>query len=205
MTFNDLSDELANFVRKKRRQARLSQKELAEKVNISQSAVAAIERADAVRLKTVFKIFQTLQLHQELAQVFDFLKAEREGFSKSMEKKLQAIDELKAGVGLGENNESAARLRLTQGNINNGHIYLSSIIDHFPKSSIGGANKSEVAPNLLTIDAGLDEPICTDIAGDKKIFRSRQWVKEFFMKYRLKAGSTVTIRRLGKFKYLIRP
>jgi len=82
-------------------------------------------------------------------------------------------------------------IELTQGNINNNHLYLSNIIDFFPNASIGGSNDNELGTQTLEIHCGIVEPVFTDIAGDKKIFRKRSWVGEFFKSHALSEGSKV--------------
>lgn len=92
-------------------------------------------------------------------------------------------------------------IQLSQGNINNNHIYLSSVISFFPKESIGGANKTSLAPKMLTIDTGIEESVQTDIAGDKKIFRDRAMIRRFMQVKRLKAGDSVQIQRTGDLAF----
>lgn len=95
-------------------------------------------------------------------------------------------------------------IELTQGNLNNNHLYLSSIIDLFPPESIGGPNESELGAQL-EIHCGIAEPVLTDIAGDKKIFRKRSWVGAFFRSHSLSAGSRIIIERTGVNRYHIYP
>ena len=95
-------------------------------------------------------------------------------------------------------------IELTQGNLNNNHLYLSSVIDLFPFESIGSPNESELGAQL-EIHCGIAEPVFTDIAGDKKIFRKRSWVGEFFQSHALSAGSRVIIERTGANRYHIYP
>ena len=97
---------------------------------------------------------------------------------------------------------SIRTIELTQGNINNHHLYLTKIIDFFPKASIGGANETDSGA-LLNIDFGGVEPVLTDIAGDKKIFRKRSWVRVFFKSNQLKAGSKVVIEKTGETSYRV--
>lgn len=96
-------------------------------------------------------------------------------------------------------------IKLTQGNINNDHLYLSKVIDFFPHSAIGGANSNDLATKSLEIHCGVCEPVLTDIAGDKKIFRKRSWVKEFFKAHRLKAGDSVVIEHTEGSRYHVYP
>lgn len=95
----------------------------------------------------------------------------------------------------------SVRVKLTQGNINNNHFHLSSVLNFFPKDSIGGANSSALASHLLSIDSGSGEPIQTDIAGDKKIFRNRAMVRSFIQRNKLKAGDEIVITKTSQNSY----
>lgn len=98
-----------------------------------------------------------------------------------------------------------AVIKLTQGNINNSHLYLSSVIEFFPKNSIGGPNEDSEGELKLEVHSGIEQPVLTDIAGDKKIFRKRGWVREFFEVHDLKAGDRVIIERTGEHRYHVYP
>lgn len=97
------------------------------------------------------------------------------------------------------------KIELTQGNINNDHLYLSSVIEFFPESAIGGSNTEAQAGTLLEVHSGIEQPVLTDIAGDKKIFRKRSWVKEFFKVHELKAGDCVIIEQTDTNRYHVYP
>src|SRR5437899_13089484 len=88
-------------------------------------------------------------------------------------------------------------LTLTQGNINNDHLYLTEILEMFPKDSIGGESEEKQAPVLVEIHSGVGAVVLTDIAGDKKIFRRRAWVREFFKTHHLGIGDKVAVERTG--------
>lgn len=96
-------------------------------------------------------------------------------------------------------------IELTQGNINNDHLYLSSVIEFFPPDSIGGSNDSSLAPRALEVHSGISSPVRTDIVGDKKIFRRRAWVGEFFEVHNLAAGDRVVIEKTGIDRYHVYP
>lgn len=96
-------------------------------------------------------------------------------------------------------------VELTQGNINNSHLYLSSVIDFFPEVAIGGPNDESEAEVKLEVHNGIEQAVLTDIAGDKKIFRKRGWVKEFFEAHKMKAGDKVIIEKTGHNRYHIFP
>lgn len=96
-------------------------------------------------------------------------------------------------------------IKLTDGNIRNNHLYLTSVLDLFPASSIGGGNVDEQATTLLEIRWGGEQPVLTDIAGDKKIFRKRAWVKQFFSLHHLSSDDEVVIEQTGDKRYHIYP
>lgn len=96
-------------------------------------------------------------------------------------------------------------IELTQGNLNNDHLYLTSIMELFPPGSVGGSSDAERASQLLEVHAGVGEPVVTDIAGDKKIFRKRAWVGEFFAAHQLQAGDSVIVERTGTHRYHVYP
>lgn len=96
-------------------------------------------------------------------------------------------------------------IKLTQGNLNNDHLYLTSIMELFPAASVGGSAEAGRAPQLLEVHSGIGGPILTDIAGDKKIFRKRAWVREFFATHQLKTGDSVVVERTGAHRYHVYP
>ena len=97
-------------------------------------------------------------------------------------------------------------LSLTQGNLNNGHVYLRQHLGFFPADAIGAANACDGQGTPLTVHfAGLPEAAETDIAGGKDIFRARgPWLK-FFAHHALRPGDTVIIERLTAHEYRVVP
>lgn len=96
-------------------------------------------------------------------------------------------------------------VEITQGNINNEHLYLSSVIDFFPKGAIGGGNARDTAYRTLEVHNGLGNPVTTDIAGDKKIFRQRSWIGDFFRAHDIREGDKVVIEQTGPSRYHVYP
>lgn len=96
-------------------------------------------------------------------------------------------------------------IELTQGNLNNGHLYLAKVINFFPKESVGGPNINSKAPLELEIHCGINEPVFSDIAGDKNIFRKRSWVSEFFKSHDLAAGDKVIIEKTDVHRFHVYP
>ncbi len=83
-------------------------------------------------------------------------------------------------------------ISLTQGNLNNGHVYLRQHLGFFPADAIGAANARDGQGAPLTVHfAGLPEAAKTDIAGDKDIFRSRGPWRKFFAHHALRPGDTI--------------
>jgi len=79
------------------------------------------------------------------------------------------------------------------------------VIEFFPPSSFGGSNIDAQASTLLEVHSGIGEPVFTDIAGDKKIFRKRAWVGEFYESHGLRAGDSVVIQHTGGHRYHVYP
>lgn len=96
-------------------------------------------------------------------------------------------------------------ITLTEGNINNSHLYLTDIMSLFPATAVGGPNESAHASKPLEIHPGFGDPVFTEIAGDKKIFRKRAWVAEFFRVHDLKAGDQVVIEKTGETRFHVYP
>jgi hypothetical protein len=96
---------------------------------------------------------------------------------------------------------------LTQGNLNNNHIYLSGHLDFFPADAIGTAGKQDKLGRPLKLHfEGLPGTADTDIASDKKIFRLRDWHwREFFKRHDLHARDQVAIERISAYEYRVVP
>lgn len=73
-------------------------------------------------------------------------------------------------------------ITLTGGNIRNSHMYLTGFMDQFPKSTVGGKNRSLIAPELLTVEFAGVGSAKTDIDGTKRIFRERAIQKTILRK-----------------------
>jgi hypothetical protein len=96
---------------------------------------------------------------------------------------------------------------LTQGNINNEHVYLARHLDFFPADAIGAHNKRAGQGTLLSLHFdGLPDAAETDIDPAHKIFRLRgkHW-REFFERNGLHAGDKVAVERVSDYEYRILP
>jgi hypothetical protein len=105
-----------------------------------------------------------------------------------------------------ETNADADRriaIRLTQGNIRNGHVYLAGNRDFFPADVFGGANKEGGQGKLLTLtfEGFPGKLVETDIASDKNIFRVRGVWREFFERHGLRGGDKIALERQSDYEY----
>jgi hypothetical protein len=91
---------------------------------------------------------------------------------------------------------------ITQGNIDNNHIYLRSFIEKFPADAIGGSSQSLAAREVI-VDWGGDAVVQTDLDGTKKFFRKRSWVRTFFERNGAVAGDEVSIEETGSYSYRV--
>jgi DNA polymerase-3 subunit epsilon len=90
---------------------------------------------------------------------------------------------------------------ITQGNIDNCHIYLRDFFHKFPDQVIGGSNKSSAAPFEVLVEWGGATEVSTDLDGTKKFFRKRRWIRNFFEMHQVVAGSVVSVDEIGHFRY----
>ena len=91
---------------------------------------------------------------------------------------------------------SRIEIEVTQGNLNNNHLYLRRHLDFFPVDAVGPANLNDGQGRLLTIHFdGLGDPVTTDIAGGNKLFlRDRGSWGRFYAVHGVRAGDRVRIR-----------
>jgi hypothetical protein len=92
---------------------------------------------------------------------------------------------------------------LTPGNINNNHFYLRDVWTVFPDDCIGGSNMATAAVRSVTISWGADLAETTDVDGQKKLFRKRGWVREFFNQNDAQAGDQVSIHMKNPYEYMV--
>jgi hypothetical protein len=93
-------------------------------------------------------------------------------------------------------------LAITQGNVDNNHMYLTDCMDMFPDDVFGGPDESQEAPRTVRVQCG-DEVVDTDIVRDKNIFRRRGWVRQFFSDARISAGDRVLLEQLEPYLYRV--
>lgn len=90
---------------------------------------------------------------------------------------------------------------ITQGNIDNNHIYLRTFFEKFPADAIGGSNRASAAQREISVDWGGTTVVMTDLDGAKKFFRKRSWIREFFEKHGARAGDKVTVEEIAPYRY----
>ncbi len=95
-------------------------------------------------------------------------------------------------------------IQLTQGNLSHDHISLRAHQGFFPADAMGAPNARDGTGALLTLHfEGLPGTVRTDIAADKKIFRSRGPWRNFFKRHDLQPGDRVAIERLSAYEYRV--
>lgn len=95
-----------------------------------------------------------------------------------------------------------ADIKLTAGNIRNGHIYLRSAVRLLPIDCIGGSNKDQAGASIrVRFEPGM--LVESDIAGDKMILRSRAQVRDFFGRTGAMAGDCVRFGRIGDHDFVV--
>lgn len=92
---------------------------------------------------------------------------------------------------------------ITQGNIDNNHIYLRSFFEKFPADAIGGSNRASAARREIAVDWGGDTVVMTDLDGTKRFFRKRSWIREFFLRNNIRAGDRVIVEEVAPFRYRV--
>lgn len=93
-------------------------------------------------------------------------------------------------------------LKVTQGNLNNNHLYLTEILDLFPEEVLGGPSIAQAGRQTVRVFWGRGLAL-TDIDRTKHIFRKRGWVGKFFDAYRVQPGDLVLLEQLGPYEYRI--
>jgi DNA polymerase III subunit epsilon len=92
---------------------------------------------------------------------------------------------------------------ITQGNIDNNHIYLRSFFARFPSDAIGGSNRASAAQRQIAIDWGGGTLVMTDLDGTKRFFRKRGWIREFFERHGVRAGDMLTVEEVAPYSYRV--
>ncbi|MFZ9198477.1 MAG: exonuclease domain-containing protein [Paracoccaceae bacterium] len=90
---------------------------------------------------------------------------------------------------------------ITQGNIDNNHIYLRSFFEQFPADAIGGSNFASAAQREVAVDWGGGNVVMTDLDGSKRFFRKRGWIREFFEGHGARAGDRVMVNEVAPYSY----
>lgn len=92
---------------------------------------------------------------------------------------------------------------ITQGNIDNNHIYLRSFFEKFPADAIGGSIRASAARREIAVDWGGGAVVMTDLDGAKRFFRKRSWIREFFEANGTRAGDMVTVEEVAPYSYRV--
>jgi hypothetical protein len=94
-------------------------------------------------------------------------------------------------------------IELTQGNINNDHFYMKEARDLIPHDAIGGSNEAS-AGRSVTVTFVPGGPVETDFDDEKKFFRKRGPVREFFGLTKAMAGDFVLLTKTAERQFEVR-
>ena len=103
-------------------------------------------------------------------------------------------------------NPHSVLLEVTRGGQKNSYLRITPHQDFFPPEVFG--SKSEeggLGKRVRLLVDGLVEPVDTDIASDKMIFRKRGWCHEFFEMHGLRAGELVVLEKISEYSYKLMP
>jgi hypothetical protein len=92
-------------------------------------------------------------------------------------------------------------LTVTQGNVNNNHLYLTDALDLFPPDVLGGPGRAQAARTVRV--EWNDESVETDIVRARNIFRSRGWIGKFFAVNGIAAGDQVLLEKIGPYRFRV--
>jgi hypothetical protein len=93
-------------------------------------------------------------------------------------------------------------LKVTQGNLNNCHLYLREVLDLFPPEVVGGRNQAHAALRTVRV-LFRNGAVETDIDGTKNSFRKRRWLARFFKESGIQVGDRVLLEQLAPYVYQI--
>ena len=93
-------------------------------------------------------------------------------------------------------------LTVTQGNLDNNHLYLTEVLDIFPEDVFGGPDVVQEASRTVRVQWG-SAVVDTDIDRTRNIFRKRGWVGEFFGANRILAGDRILLEQIEPYLYRV--
>lgn len=92
-------------------------------------------------------------------------------------------------------------LTVTQGNVNNNHLYLTEAMDLFPPDALGGTGKASAARTVCVEWNGGE--VETDVVRSRNIFRRRAWVGRFFAANGIAAGDRVLLEQVEPYRFRV--
>jgi ASC-1-like (ASCH) protein len=100
-----------------------------------------------------------------------------------------------------ETNRESFTIQITEGNLRNSTIYVTSVMDRFPSWSIGGATRQQAArPITLMLQDG--PTMQTDIVGPRKLLRSRAW-GAWFKQHGVAPGDRIVFTPIDEATYFV--
>lgn len=92
-------------------------------------------------------------------------------------------------------------IEVTPGNLRNNSLYVTKVVDRFPRWAVGGKNRNAAAkPMTLILHDG--PTVQTDVVGPRNLLRTRVWGK-WFRTHGVKQGDRVVFTPVDDATYLV--
>ncbi len=102
-------------------------------------------------------------------------------------------------------------LRVTAGNLRQGHLYVRGHFDFLPPDALGQSRKAGRGKPIVIELEGLGKSVETDLGSDAKtgkprgFFRDRKSIREFYARHKTQPGDVLALERLGERQYRLYP
>ncbi len=107
----------------------------------------------------------------------------------------------KSSAKLPPTKQSSFAIAVTDGNVRNNSLYVTSVADRFPQTAFGGRTKS-LAGKPITLVLRDGPTVQTDIVGPRNMLRSRVW-GSWFRKHGVKRGDHVVFTPMDETTFLV--
>jgi ASC-1-like (ASCH) protein len=101
----------------------------------------------------------------------------------------------------GDPGDGSFHVEITEGNLRHGSLYVTTVLEKFPRWTIGGATKADAArPITLMLHGG--DTVETDIVGPRKLLRTRVW-RRWFAEHGARAGDHVVFTPIDRRTFFV--
>jgi len=93
-------------------------------------------------------------------------------------------------------------VRVTAGNLRNGHVYIKDCLWFFPKEAIRGERTDQTEAHPCTLELAEVGVVETEIDPHKGIFRWRGW-KKFFLQHNVVENDSIVFSRINRYRFAV--